>query len=61
MPENKVIYSGVVVIVATALLWIGAELAKRIAWVLPYAGAAGAVLLVVGVALEIRRRRRPRP
>jgi hypothetical protein len=31
MPNNRVIYWGIVVLVATVLLWIGAELTKRIA------------------------------
>lgn len=36
-----------VVLVATTLLWIGAELTKRIAWFLPYT-AGVAVLMIVG-------------
>jgi hypothetical protein len=61
MPQNKIIYAGVVVIVATVLLWIGAELTKRIEWLLPWLGGAGVVLLLVGVALEIKNRIRPKP
>jgi hypothetical protein len=47
MPKNRWIYWGVVVLVATALLWIGAELTKRIEWILPYT-AGVAVLMIVG-------------
>jgi hypothetical protein len=61
MPQNKIIYAGVVVIVATVLLWIGAELTKRIEWLLPWLGGAGVVLLLVGVALEIKNRIRTKP
>jgi hypothetical protein len=61
MPQNKIIYAGVVVVVATVLLWIGAELTKRIEWLLPWLGGAGVVLLLVGVALEIKNRIRPKP
>jgi hypothetical protein len=61
MPQNKIIYAGVVVIVATVLLWLGAELTKRIEWLLPWLGGAGVVLLLVGVALEIKNRIRPKP
>jgi hypothetical protein len=32
MPNNRIINWGIVVLVATMLLWIGAELTKRIAW-----------------------------
>jgi hypothetical protein len=58
MPKNRWIYVGVVVIVATALLWIGAELTKRIVWILPYLGGAGVVLLVVGVGIELAKKSR---
>lgn len=61
MPKNRIIYAGVVIIVASVLLWIGAELAKRVAWLLPWLGGAGVLLLVVGVALEIKDRLRPKP
>jgi hypothetical protein len=61
MPQNKIIYAGVVVVVATVLLWIGAELTKRIEWLLPWLGGAGVVLLLAGVALEIKNRIRPKP
>jgi hypothetical protein len=58
MPKNRIIYAGVVVVVATVLVWLGAELTKRIEWLLPYAAAAGVILLVAGVAQEIIIRRR---
>lgn len=61
MPKNRIIYSGVVVIVATALIWIGAELTKRIEWLLPYSAIAGALLLVAGVAQELARKRKAAP
>ena len=43
MPTNKLIYFGVIVIAASALLWVGAELAKRVEWMLPYSAVAGAL------------------
>jgi hypothetical protein len=61
MPKNKVIYAGVMVIVATALVWVGAELTKRIEWLLPYTLGIGVVLLVAGVAVEIINRRKAKP
>jgi hypothetical protein len=52
MPNNRVIYFGTILLVATVLLWIGAELAKRIDWLLPYFGAAAVVLIVAGFIHE---------
>lgn len=59
MPENRVMYLGIVLIVAAASLWVGAELTKRIEWTVPYIGAAGIVLVVAGVALEFWKSKRP--
>ncbi|MCG3146789.1 MAG: hypothetical protein PCFJNLEI_00223 [Verrucomicrobiae bacterium] len=58
MPKNRLLYAGIVVLVATALVWVGAELAKRIEWLLPYTAVIGIVLLVIGVAQEINHNRR---
>lgn len=57
MPNNRVIYWGIVVLVATVLLWIGAELTKRIEWLLPYAAAAGVLLIVGGFIFEVWKKR----
>lgn len=59
MPENRVMYLGIVLIVAGASIWIGAELTKRIEWMVPYIGGAGIALVVVGVALEFWKSKRP--
>ena len=47
MPRNKAIYIGVLVVAASALLYIGGQIIRTIEWFLPW--AAG-----VGVALEHR-------
>jgi undecaprenyl pyrophosphate phosphatase UppP len=57
MPNNRVIYWGIVVLVATVLVWIGAELTKRIEWMLPYAAVLGVALIVGGFVYEVWRRR----
>ncbi|MCS6775073.1 MAG: hypothetical protein RMJ43_12095 [Chloroherpetonaceae bacterium] len=57
MPRNRLIYYGVIITVASALIWVGAWLARRVEWILPYTGALGVLLTVVGVALELRNRR----
>ncbi len=61
MPNNRVIYWGVVALVATALLWIGAELTKRIAWILPYTAGAAILMIVAGFIHEWWRSGRPGP
>ena len=57
MPTNKLIYLGVLVVAATALLWLGAELAKRVEWILPYAGIVGVLMIVAGLAMEMKKKR----
>ena len=52
MPKNKLMYFGVLVVVASALLWIGIEAGKRIEFFLPWAGGAGILMLVAGVFVE---------
>lgn len=58
MPENRLMYLGIVLIVAAAALWIGAELTRRVEWMVPYIGIGGIVLVVLGVVLEFTRARR---
>lgn len=53
--QSGLIYWGIVVLMATLLLWLGVELAKRIEWFLPYAGGLGLSLIAAGFFLEIRR------
>jgi hypothetical protein len=54
MPRNRWIHYGVLIIAASALIWLGAWFTKRVEWILPYTGVAGAVLIVLGVAMEFR-------
>ncbi len=56
--ENRLIYWGIVVLMASLLLWLGAELAKRVEWFLPYAAGFGLALIALGYYLEIRKSRR---
>ena len=52
MPDNRLMYLGVVLIVAAASVWLGAELTRRIEWTVPYVGGAGILLVVLGVVRE---------
>ena len=58
--QNGLIYWGIVVLMASLLLWLGVELAKRIEWFLPYAGGLGLSLIAVGYLLELRKARKAR-
>jgi hypothetical protein len=60
MPNNRLIYFGVVLLVATVLLWIGAELTRRIEWLLPYLAGAAVLLIVIGFVQELWQRRNER-
>lgn len=55
MPTNRLIYFGTLIIAASVLVWVGAELTRRIEWLLPYTAGAGIVLLVAGVLFELYR------
>jgi hypothetical protein len=57
MPRNRLMYYGVLIVAASALIWIGAWLTRRIEWILPYTGMVGVFLIVTGVAIEFRNRR----
>jgi hypothetical protein len=57
MPNNRVIYWGIVVLVITVLLWIGAEVIKRIEWILPYAAGIGVLMVVAGFIYEFWKKR----
>lgn len=57
MPQNRVIYWGIVALVGTVLLWIGGELTKRIGWILPYTAAAAVAMIVSGFIYELWKRR----
>ena len=58
--QNGLIYWGIVVLMATLLLWLGVELAKRIEWFLPYSGGLALSLIAGGYLLEIRKARKAR-
>lgn len=58
MPQNRVMYFGIVLVVAAACVWLGAELTRRIDWAVPYIGGAGVALIVAGTALEVYKARR---
>jgi len=52
MPKNRLMYIGIILIVAGASLWLGAEVTRRTEWLVPYIAALGIVLVVLGVVFE---------
>jgi hypothetical protein len=50
-----------VLLVVTVLLWIGAQLTRRIEWLLPYAAGLGVALIVGGFIHEWWKSRSPYP
>lgn len=54
MPKNRIIYAGILVIAATALLWGANWILARVSWALPYVAVIGVVLIVAGVIIEGR-------
>jgi len=57
MRNNGLFRVGVLIVVASALIWLGAELTRRIEWILPYTAGAGGVIAVLGLFNEARRRK----
>jgi len=57
MPSNRVMYIGVLLVAAAACIYVGAWLTKRIEWIVPYIFGLGALLLIAGMILEVRKRK----
>ena len=60
MPRNRFIYWGIVTLVATVSLWLGAELTKRVEWILPYTGGLAVAMIIGGFVYEWRQTRKLR-
>lgn len=61
MPRNKLIYVGVLVVAASALLYIGGQIIRTIEWFLPWAAGAGVALILMGLFVEMRKSGKPKP
>lgn len=60
MPRNRFIYWGIVTLVATVSLWLGAELTKRVEYILPYTGGLAVAMIISGFVYEWRKTRKLR-
>lgn len=56
MPKNRWIYVGILVVAAAALIWAATEIGTRIVGFMPYVGALGVVLIIVGLVLESKKK-----
>ncbi|MCW5943000.1 MAG: hypothetical protein KIS66_12255 [Fimbriimonadaceae bacterium] len=54
MPKNLWIRIGVLVAVASALMWVAQELLQKVAQILIWTGCAGVALMAIGMVLELR-------
>ncbi len=61
MPRNRAIYIGVLVVAASALLYIGGQIIRTIEWFLPWAAGAGVALILIGLFVEMQKSRKPKP
>jgi len=48
-------YIGVLVLAASVLLWLGAVLLRNIEWILPWSAGVGVALILIGMAMELRK------
>ncbi len=55
MPTNKVIYLGILIVAASALLWAGYQITNIALLILPWSGGLGALIIVIGLVMELRK------
>lgn len=61
MPRNRFIYVGVLVVGASALLYIGGQIIRTIEWFLPWSAGVGVALILLGLFVEMRKSGKPTP
>lgn len=57
MPSNRVIYGGILIIAAAALLYLGKLLTNFVGPILPWVTGVGVVLMLVGIFMEAQGKR----
>jgi hypothetical protein len=57
MPQNKLLYIGLLVVAASALIWVGAWLTARIEFAVPYAIGVGALMIIAGLVMEAKKKK----
>ncbi|GIV06888.1 MAG: hypothetical protein KatS3mg017_0090 [Fimbriimonadales bacterium] len=61
MPRNRLMYIGVLVLAAAALLYIGGQVIRTIEWFLPWAAGIGVALILMGLFMEMQKSGKPKP
>ncbi len=61
MPNNRFLYYGLLVIVASAAIYAGAEITKRIEYFVPISASIGVLMVVLGLVQEHQRRKPKSP
>lgn len=54
MPKNRFMYAGILLIAASAVLWVAAQILKRVEYALFTVAIIGVILVIVGMVLEAR-------
>lgn len=57
MPKNKLLYFGLLVVAAAALIYVGAWLTARISFAVPYAIGVGALMIIAGLVMEAKKKK----
>ena len=55
MPKNKYLYYGILIVAATALLWVGYQVTNITLMILPWTGAVGAMVIIIGLIIEMQK------
>lgn len=56
MPKNKLLYYGLLVIAASALIYAGYWVVTTIIWFIPTTFGIGALLIILGLVQESKKR-----
>lgn len=54
MPKNRFMYAGILLIAASAVLWVAAQILKRVEYALFTVAIIGVILVIVGLVMEAR-------
>jgi len=57
MTNNRCLNLGLLLLITSGLVWLGATLTRHVDWLLPYVAGAGAVLILIGAVIEIKASR----
>ncbi len=60
MPKNKLLYYGLLVVAASALIYAGYWVVTTIIWFIPTAFGVGALLIIVGLVQESKKKQAAR-